>query len=484
MQREPAASIPPAIGVLWRTPGVRPLRCAFSPDGARLACVEGYGSYNQRREALVVLDAETGERLQAFGMAEFGMRRPDVLAWSPDGTRIAALTNTLPEPDAAATARGAVYEVATGALVRPLDPGDTPGALEAVAFSGDGARVAAVAVPTVLWWTVGSDEPAERVTLDLSDYGGEVVALSPGAERLATGRDEVVLWDPATGKRQQTLFSEPPNDDLPDAADVAFSPDGRRLAASLLDYTVLAWDLNGAGPMALTNLAPEGLPQSDRGETALSFPRADRLAVYVPGLTQVRLLDVSQGRDMLSFDAPRALGSSGVLAWHGDRFLVASLSPAPATLRVLCRGAEPCGIGEGVTPETLEALLPEAPAGFERAMVHGVWTDTGPEASAVYLRSREEGYELEIAQVSEAERQTLQQEIEAAWEQDGIVVSTQPYRGRTLHHITAEGENSVLVLSAGPFQVWVEGNVGLDRLEAALDAVDLTALDRLAARAP
>jgi WD40 repeat protein len=64
-------------------------------------------------------------------------------------------------------------------------------------------------------------------------------ALSPDGKVLATGSDEIILLDAATGEALQSLkgYANHPYQ-------LAFSPDGKTLASASDDGTVLIWDIS------------------------------------------------------------------------------------------------------------------------------------------------------------------------------------------------------------------------------------------------
>src|SRR5262249_15411126 len=64
------------------------------------------------------------------------------------------------------------------------------------------------------------------------------VAISSDAKTVASGGNEVILWNAATGEAEQTIPSTGPF-----AYDLAFSPDHKRLAVSRSDRSVSLYDV-------------------------------------------------------------------------------------------------------------------------------------------------------------------------------------------------------------------------------------------------
>src|SRR5262249_27032152 len=93
----------------------------------------------------------------------------------------------------------------------------------------------------VLLWDTGGKHPPHRMTVTEEQAD---LAFSPDGKRLAgTSRNLVTVWDAATGQAMLTLHGAPqrPGDNGFNPP-VAFSPDGKRLAALNWNGTISVWD--------------------------------------------------------------------------------------------------------------------------------------------------------------------------------------------------------------------------------------------------
>jgi WD40 repeat protein len=212
---------------VWNIPTVEPLRLeqepgigclAFSPDGRRLAT----GSLN----GIYLWDLAGGDEDPEPILEIRGPGNCRRLAFSPDGTRLAA-------------GRG-VWDSATGRQIASLNSnaGTPPRLGEGVAFSPDGKRVASVCLDQISIWDAQTGE--EIVALNRGRFCIDALAFDPDGRLLASGdlRGVVKVWDAATGREVWTYTPAhaPPitlGMNPAGVQQVAFSPDGKRLAAAL-----------------------------------------------------------------------------------------------------------------------------------------------------------------------------------------------------------------------------------------------------------
>jgi RNA polymerase sigma factor (sigma-70 family) len=163
-----------------------------------------------------------------------------------------------------------LWETATARLKATL-PGDDRGVFS-VTFSPDGKTLASGHSGMVKLWDVATEK--ERKTWKIEQF---IIALafSPDGKSLAAGygSGNLNLWDVATGKERIALQGGWPRSTGGGgpgllAMSVAFSPDGKLLAAGRYDHTVKLWDVatgkekssfNGhTGPVFSVSFSPDG----------------------------------------------------------------------------------------------------------------------------------------------------------------------------------------------------------------------------------
>jgi serine/threonine protein kinase/WD40 repeat protein len=197
------------------------------------------------------------------------------VALSPDGTRVAASSHGDDRVSGTVKAKVRVWEIATRRLLLTIEPQSA----DAITFSPDGARLAAVGG--------ARRHPSQILVWD------------------ATTGSECARWQVPTGQR---------------GTSIAFSPDGRRVAATLGDY-------GDQGELVMGDLVSGGLMKMGRAQGAVAFsPDGARLAAYsalLPHPAEVSLWDVATGRQLLVLKGHASASATDGIAFNpsGDRIV-------------------------------------------------------------------------------------------------------------------------------------------------------------------
>lgn len=255
----------------------------LSPDGKQFATTV-YGGLLQ------IYQTSTAKLLCS---ARFGKGMLGRAAWSPDGKRIAI----------ASEHGGAIIDAASGKRLLRFDSGDDY--LVTVAWSPDGRRLATGGTGNVLRIWSAAGKPLEKLVVEphLKSHSSlqmeprwsdtvHSVVWNPNGDTVAGAYEDgtVRIWNPSTDKVEVLTAHELLQ--LPDplfgafysgVKDLAWSPDGRRLATIGGDGAVHVWR-PGEATADLSLLAfPRTVRKNDRfegGATAVSWsPDGKWLAV-------------------------------------------------------------------------------------------------------------------------------------------------------------------------------------------------------------
>jgi RNA polymerase sigma factor (sigma-70 family) len=194
-----------ALGVLEQQSGVG--RVAFSSDGKRVALCSGW-------ENVVAVWGVAGDAPKRLWVGQ--VNHPYALAFSPDGKRVTA---------AGWDSRVRVWDAATGAETAASRAPGHSGWVNGVGYLDRTTLVSASDDgQVILWDTTRGKGPRVLPTPTPRAW---CLAVAPDGKSFATGGNDqaVSLWDARAGKVTATLKFEGP------IKGVAFSPDGKRLAA-------------------------------------------------------------------------------------------------------------------------------------------------------------------------------------------------------------------------------------------------------------
>jgi WD40 repeat protein/serine/threonine protein kinase len=281
---------------LWEVPGGRevatlgafPARAvyvALSADGRRVAAVDCPRAKPGQPRDLRVWDVATRQVLfAARPVLGPGPYAHGAVALSPDGARV-AFDDYAPAAGEAARARVRVCDVASGRELSALEGGGAN--IQCLAFSPDGRLAAAgdQAGRLVVWDTTTGRR------LHPADLEGPTyrLAFSPDGRRLAAvDRQQVKVWDVASGKEVLTLRGLPPRPtDGGFNPALAWSPDGRWLAATNYKGGIDVWD-GAARPEPAADAAPAAVPAArryawhlDQAEAALRNGQPEAAAFHL-----------------------------------------------------------------------------------------------------------------------------------------------------------------------------------------------------------
>jgi RNA polymerase sigma factor (sigma-70 family) len=200
------------------------LALAFSPDGASRMLAIAW------QQAIDVWNVGQVRRTRRIAIERD--YSPDCLAFSPDGSTLAAGV-------ASPGAEIRLWNVGDGALLRRLKSRKNAHASD-LAFSPDGKVLAAIGWGSPL----ASFETATGKELELLAGAGLVegpLAFSPDGRTFATTGDRQALhfWDLATGRDRLAT----PDVHQGDVAALAFLADGKTLVSGSRDRTARVWDL-------------------------------------------------------------------------------------------------------------------------------------------------------------------------------------------------------------------------------------------------
>ncbi len=267
----------------------------FSPDGKSLLSLESKG-------AAKLWDVKTGKEIRTLRQGGKALLTVAV-AFSPDGALIAAACG----PDEKASGDDLsfrtiqLFDVKTGRRIKILT-GHTSN-IHTIAFSPDGKYLASGSETellgkakkdnTVRLWNVKSGKEVHRFVGHTK--GVSKVVFSPDGQLVASiGEDRnIFFWDTKKGEKARSLAGFP-SGDLKTRGTIAFSPDGRRfVAASSFPSALILWDV-ATGQVEAT------MDDNHIDDAAISFSPDGRY-IAVCARDKVLLWDAAAHRKIRTF---------------------------------------------------------------------------------------------------------------------------------------------------------------------------------------
>jgi WD40 repeat protein len=339
VRKDPAADGPEFV---FRRIRYRPLRgmargvcdVAFSPDGKLLATAQ---ANNAEPGDVRLWDLTTGAKVATLTAAD---RVVVSLAFSPDGTILAGRAYALADPRSSWEI--ILWDVASRRELRRF--GGRAGRISAPAFAPDGRTLATSGADrAVRLWDVATGREDRRINVPGS---GWALGFSPDGRNLVmTGAGRgLILWDVRANQLRATLEAEAERFAV---YSVAFAPDGRTLAAagSTVDAKgveqqgqVRLYDLarEPIARRAVLTFDRGWLFQPDQGVSMCSdvafTPDGRRVAAVA--MQRIRLWDVATGTEEDTFERDVS-GGSDRLAVSPDGRWLAVTSPFGVGVSVL-----------------------------------------------------------------------------------------------------------------------------------------------------
>jgi WD40 repeat protein len=153
---------------------------------------------------------------------------------------------------------------------------------------------------------------SERLRLEGSQEHIVTVAFTPDGKTLITGGKPIKFWDPVTGNEKAMRIGA--EAELDSAARLAVSPDGKKLAAALANYSVVLFDL----PTMTEEFRLKGHKDEIFGMT---FSPDGKTLATASWDSTVKLWHVASGEPLLTFKSK--FGVTWSVAFSPDNSMLA-----------------------------------------------------------------------------------------------------------------------------------------------------------------
>jgi WD40 repeat protein len=228
------------------------------------------------------------------------------------------------------------------------------------AFSGDGKTLVTCGYECVRVWDISGEKPSQRAAAvkikDLGRHGLWYVAISSDGKRLAAGGDRILyLYDVADGELKERAVIK---DQKAAVRAIAFSPDGKWLAAGSDDHIIWMYDISGAQPKERGQFRPEKVGSA---VIHLEFLAGGKtlLYAYQGGMGNIGIADVS-GKEFKTLGAVTdksvhrvALSAGGKMLalFSGSEIRLYDVSAATFKVRTTLKGHTKQGMGLSFSPD-------------------------------------------------------------------------------------------------------------------------------------
>lgn len=282
------------------------LEGVFSPDGATLLGHREGGP-------LALWDAATGDELGAFPDTQMDLRRA---RFSADGSRVLVASGKVAR----------VFDTATRALLRTLEH---EFGVSNAQMSSDGATLMTAGLDAVYFWSPAEKGEPRRLTGAGHDFKAETAELAADGKSFAvvTKNEVAALLDASTGRPIRTFDSSPRWAVTINVAGFTFSQNGKYALPHVWNRDeIVVWDV-------ATGRVAASAPSDEDYSTACFSPAGDLVAI---GGRTLQLRDARTG--VLLREASGHARGVNALAFAPDGDLLAVAADAPLRLWDLARG--------------------------------------------------------------------------------------------------------------------------------------------------